>query len=67
MTRTAVGAHDLMKPEQLAEEWQLSVKTLANLRSARQGPPYLRVSGSIRYSRSAVTEWLAQQNGAQSA
>lgn len=61
MTRSAVTVHDLMKPEQLAEEWQVSVKTLANARSARQGPPYTRVLGSIRYSRSAVAEWLADQ------
>lgn len=67
MTRTAITVHDLMKPEQLADEWQMSVKTLANLRSNRQGPPYLRVSGSIRYSRRAVDEWVAQQNDSRSA
>lgn len=52
---------DLMKPEQLAAEWQISAKTLANMRSRREGPPYLRVMGSIRYSRRAIAEWLAAQ------
>jgi Helix-turn-helix domain len=52
---------DLMKPEQLAAEWQVSPKTLANLRSRREGPPYVRVLGVIRYSRRAVNEWLAAQ------
>jgi hypothetical protein len=53
---------DLMKPETLAAEWLVSVKTLANLRSRREGPPFVRVLGSIRYSRRACAEWLAEQN-----
>lgn len=63
------GVPDLMKPEQLAAEWQISPKTLANLRSRREGPPYLKINGSIRYSRQACTEWLAgqQQDGAPAA
>ncbi|HEY1971331.1 MAG TPA: hypothetical protein VGH89_25475 [Pseudonocardia sp.] len=53
---------DLMKPETLAAEWLVSTKTLANLRSRGEGPPYVRVLGSIRYSRRACAEWLAAQN-----
>jgi hypothetical protein len=56
-----VDTTDLMKPEQLAAEWQVAPKTLANLRSRREGPPYVRVLGVIRYSRRAVDEWLAKQ------
>lgn len=52
---------DLMKPEQLAAEWQVTVDTLARHRMQRTGPPFLRVLGSIRYSRRAVTDWLAAQ------
>lgn len=59
MTQTA--ARDLMKPEELAEEWQVSVKTLANWRSSRLGPPYVKIAGAIRYSRRDVAEWLAAQ------
>ena len=52
---------DLMKPEELAAEWLVAPKTLANLRSRREGPPYVRVLGTIRYSRKAVADWLAAQ------
>lgn len=55
-------ASDLMKPETLAAEWLVSTKTLANLRSLGEGPPYVRVLGTIRYSRRACAEWLAEQN-----
>lgn len=58
------SASDLMKPETLAELWLVSPKTLANLRSMGEGPPFVRVLGSIRYSRRACAEWLAEQNGA---
>lgn len=44
-------ASDFMKPETLAAEWLVSTKTLANLRSLGEGPPFVRVLGSIRYSR----------------
>jgi hypothetical protein len=52
---------DLMKPEELAQEWQVSVKTLANWRSSRIGPPYVKINGLVRYSRQAAAEWAAQQ------
>jgi len=62
---TSAAAPDLMKPEQLAAEWQVSTKTLANKRaSGGGGPPYVRVLGGIRYSRRAVSEWLAEQQAA---
>lgn len=60
---TSVPVRDLLTPSQLAEEWQMSTKTLANLRSRRQGPPFLKIGsgGVVRYSRKAVEEWLAAQ------
>jgi hypothetical protein len=63
-TQAAVSemAPDLMKPETLAAEWLVSTKTLANLRSRGEGPPFVRVLGSIRYSRRACAEWLVEQN-----
>jgi len=56
-----------MEPEQLAAEWQVSTKTLANKRASGGGPPYVRVLGGIRYSRRAVSEWLAEQQAARGA
>lgn len=45
----------------LAEEWDLAPKTLANWRSQRTGPPYIKLRGSIRYNRRAVAEWLGER------
>ena len=36
----------------------LSPRTLANLRSRRTGPPYLRVGGRIRYRIPELAEYL---------
>lgn len=55
------GSPDLMKPHELAAEWQLAPKTLDNWRSRRVGPPFVKINGTVRYSRRAVTEWLAAQ------
>lgn len=62
MLQTAEPAPlDLMTPEQLAAELQIGVKTLANWRSARVGPPYTKVGGCVRYSRAAVLAHLADE------
>lgn len=54
--------YDLMTPEQLGAEWQIEPKTLANWRSRRVGPPYVKINPRVvRYSRVAVSEWLAAQ------
>ena len=52
---------DLIKKQVLASEWGLSPKTLDNWRSQGVGPPYLRLRGTVRYSRAACTRWLAEQ------
>lgn len=54
-------APDLMKPEQLAAEWQLKPKTLDNWRYKGVGPPYVKLNGAVRYSRKACSRWLAEQ------
>jgi hypothetical protein len=52
---------DLMKPEQLAAEWQLTRRTLDNWRYLGVGPPYVKLNGAVRYSRKACARWLAEQ------
>lgn len=52
---------DLIKEAELGREWQLSPGTLANQRSRGEGPPFVRIGRTIRYSRKAVAEWLAAQ------
>ncbi|HEY2205138.1 MAG TPA: hypothetical protein VGH99_11770 [Pseudonocardia sp.] len=52
---------DLMKDTELGDEWHLSPKTLANRRLRGEGPPFIRIGRTIRYSRQACAEWLAAQ------
>lgn len=39
----------------------LSVKTLANWRSAGIGPAYLKVGGRVLYPEDLLTEWLTER------
>lgn len=58
----AADERDLMTPDEAAEQFGVSAKTLANQRSRRVGPPYVKLSGGIvRYSRKAVRQWLAER------
>lgn len=52
---------DLMTNEELARRWKIKRKTLDNWRSARVGPPHVKIRGSIRYSEKACADWLAAQ------
>ena len=52
---------DLMREQETAELLGLNPGTLRNMRSRREGPPYIRVGRSIRYSRSAMRKWLDEQ------
>lgn len=58
---------DLIRDVVLAAEWDLKPKTLANWRSQRIGPPFVKINGAIRYSRKACTEWLMAQQEARTA
>jgi hypothetical protein len=45
----------LLTADELGERWRLSPQTLANLRSAGKGPPFVKLSnGSIRYKLSDI-------------
>lgn len=52
---------DWMTETELAAEMKIRPKTLANQRSRRVGPPYVKFGGTVRYSRKAIREWLAAQ------
>lgn len=50
---------DLVTEVEIAPVVGLSPKTLSNMRSRGEGPPYVRISGrAIRYSRRAVDAWI---------
>lgn len=56
-----VGLPDLISDVQLAPLIQVGPKTLANWRSRKEGPPYLKFGNLVRYSRRAVAEWVRDQ------
>lgn len=39
-----------LRPQDLSERWAVATKTLANARVRGEGPPYVKIGGSVRYS-----------------
>jgi predicted DNA-binding transcriptional regulator AlpA len=52
---------EYLKDEQVAEEFQVSVATLANWRYLRTGPPFVKLGHAVRYRRSDLEAWVAEQ------
>lgn len=50
-----------LTPDDLARMWQVSVGTIANWRTDKKGPEFIRIGGLVRYSPAAVQAWLAKQ------
>lgn len=50
-----------LKPEEVAEDIKVNVKTLANWRSAKIGPPYAKINGVVRYDGEKYSQWLDAQ------
>lgn len=51
---------DYLTDTQLADELNVSPRTIARWRSLREGPPLTRLGRRILYRRSAVEAWLAE-------
>jgi excisionase family DNA binding protein len=54
-------AAELLTQQLLAEELQVSVRTLERWRQEGTGPAFIRVGRSPRYRRSDVDAWLERQ------
>ena len=50
-----------MSPVELAENFDLSEDTLADWRSQRKGPPYLKVGKNIWYLKEHIDTWAESQ------
>ena len=52
-----------LTPRELAERWKhtVSMATLANWRSAGQGPQYLKIGGRVLYRRADVEAYEAKR------
>lgn len=56
------GLHErLLTPEQAAAYLHLNPRTLANWRSRRQGPPYIRCGRMCLYDPADLDAWLTRQ------
>jgi len=47
----------LLTPQELAERWHVSQKTLANQRSNGTGVPYIKIGASVGYHLDDVTAY----------
>lgn len=46
-----------LRPDDLAERWQTTTKTLSNWRHRGEGPAYVKIGSSVRYPLSAVEDF----------
>ena len=51
---------NLKTTAEIAEYLRRPVLTLVNWRSRREGPPFLRVGGSVLYDMGKVDQWLEE-------
>lgn len=49
---------DYITPEELAQELDKSLITLARWRQKKKGPPFIRAGRDVLYSRESVQAWL---------
>jgi predicted DNA-binding transcriptional regulator AlpA len=53
-----------LKPRQVSERIGVAVKTLANWRTVKKGPPYFRVGGGAGvYPSDSLDEWISTWDG----
>ena len=55
---TGGGAMVLLTPKEVTKLFKVSLSWLAKARMRGDGPPYIRIGRSIRYSEAAVVQWM---------
>ena len=58
MTTIANTTDALLVPSEAAAFLKLSLSWLAKARKCGDGPPYIKLGKSIRYSEAALLQWL---------
>lgn len=53
--------HEFETPEEVADRLRVPIRTLYDWRLRGVGPPALRIGKRLRYRRSDVDAWLAEQ------
>ena len=53
-----IGIERLLTPQEAADLLRVSMSWLAKARMRGDGPPYIRIGRSIRYSEAALHQWM---------
>lgn len=59
--QTAESPPQWLTPEDLANMLQISIGTIANWRTNKKGPEFVRIGGVVRYNPEAVNAWIKAQ------
>ena len=49
---------ELLEPNEVAALLKVSLSWLAKARAKNDGPPFMRIGRSIRYSKAALLRWI---------
>jgi excisionase family DNA binding protein len=58
ISKTSIGIERLLTPKEAADLLRVSMSWLAKARMRGDGPPYIRIGRSIRYSEAALHHWM---------
>jgi excisionase family DNA binding protein len=58
ISKTSIGIERLLTPKEAADLLRVSMSWLAKARMRGDGPPYIRIGRSIRYSEAALLQWM---------
>jgi excisionase family DNA binding protein len=58
ISKTSIGIERLLTPKEAADLLRVSMSWLAKARMRGDGPPYIRIGRSIRYSEAALHQWM---------
>lgn len=62
MPRTSALTDEILMPEQVADDYLgIPIRTLDYWRYVGKGPRFFKAGKYVRYRRSAVEEWIAEQ------
>ena len=53
--------NELLTPAELANEWGMKTTTLANWRSAGDGPKFTKIGGKVFYRRQDIQAYIASR------
>lgn len=62
--RPLADASELLTPQELADRCRVPLATVYRWNYTGTGPAFMKLGRHVRYSRSEVDRWLAEQAGA---